>query len=80
MLHRFVRQDTSTRKEMGKINMLVASVKQGTVRRFSFDVATPNRIYRFQASSRTRTVATENDVNSLSNGRRRNVRVDEQDA
>jgi hypothetical protein len=46
--------DTSTHKEMGKINMLVASVKQtSALRRYSFEVITPNRTYRFQASSRT---------------------------
>ncbi len=37
---------------MGKIPMLVASVKQSDQRRFAFDVTTPNRVYRFQAENR----------------------------
>jgi hypothetical protein len=45
--------DTSTHKEMGKIDMLVASVKQAPLRRYAFEVITPNRTYRFQAASRT---------------------------
>lgn len=44
--------DTSTHKEMGKIDMLVASVKQAPLlRRYAFEVITPNRTYRFQAAS-----------------------------
>jgi len=43
--------NTTDSKEMGKINMLLASAKPGNPRRHSFDVSTSHRIYHFQASS-----------------------------
>jgi len=45
--------NTTDSKEMGKINMLLASAKPGNPRRHSFDVSTSHRIYHFQASSST---------------------------